>query len=292
MGRTEEKITNRTLLWRFLRGSKGLFLLSMLASAVAALCDMLSPQIVRTAIDNALGGAAPTELPAWAISLAERFGGFPWLGEHIWIMAAALMLVALVKAAAQYGYRVSNTAASERLVKTARDSLYSHIERLPYAWHMRHLTGDIIQRCTSDLDTLNEFISQQMTEILRVVILLGLSVAFMFSMNIKLSLIALAPVPVIVIYSFQYYHRIGSAFLECDENEGVLSAMAQENLAGVRVVRAFGRERSERDKFTEQNQYYTNLWLKLARPMATFWSVGDILSGLQIMLTVCFGAVF
>ena len=100
MDRQNGKTSNRALLWRFLRGSKGLFLLSMLASALAALCDMLSPQIVRAAIDNALGGAAPTELPAWAVALAERFGGFAWLGEHIWVMSAALLLVALVKAAA------------------------------------------------------------------------------------------------------------------------------------------------------------------------------------------------
>ncbi len=94
---------------RFLRGSKALFLLSMAASVLSALCDMLSPQIVRVAVDNALGGAAPTSLPGWAVALAERCGGFAWLGEHIWVLAAALILVALVKAAAQYGYRVSNT---------------------------------------------------------------------------------------------------------------------------------------------------------------------------------------
>ena len=285
-------MTNGALLRRFLRGSKALFLLSMLASALSALCDMLSPQIVRAAIDNALGGAEPANLPAWAVALADRFGGFSWLGEHIWVMAAALLLVALVKAAAQYGYRVSHTAASERLVKPARARLFRHIERLPYAWHMRHRTGDIIQRCTSDLDTLKSFISQQMTEILRILILLGFSVVFMFGMNVKLALIALAPVPVIIAFSFVFYRIVGKRFLVCDENEGVLSSMAQENLAGVRVVRAFGRERHERDRFDEQNKYYTGLWMKLAKPMAAFWSIGDILSGAQILLTVCFGAAF
>ncbi len=157
---------------------------------------------------------------------------------------------------------------------------------------MQHRTGDIIQRCTSDLDTLKNFISTQMTEILRIVILLGLSIGFMLGMDTTLTLIALAPVPVIILYSLIYYRIIGKAFLECDENEGILSAMAQENLAGVRVVRAFGRERHERDRFTEQNRHYTGLWMRLAKPMSTFWSVGDVLSGSQILLTVCFGAVF
>ena len=290
--RKNSRKSQRRLLRQFLKGSKALFLLSMLASAVSALCDMLSPQVIRVAVDYALGGADPVELPAWVRAAAERIGGFRYLGEKIWILAVFLLAIALIKAAAQYGYRVSNTAASERLVKNARDSLFRHIERLPYSWHMKHRTGDIIQRCTSDLDTLKNFISEQMTEILRIVILLVFSVAFMFSMNVRLALIALIPVPVIVFYSFLFHHRIGEAFLDCDENEGILSAMVQENLAGIRVVRAFGKEREERDRFEEQNRFYTDLWMRLAKPLAAFWSIGDVLSGTQILLTVCFGAVF
>ena len=280
------------LLARFLRGSKLLFAFSMLASAVSALCDMLSPQIVRVAVDQVLGGKDPGSLPAWVGRLIDRLGGFEAGPAIVWVFALAVVLVALVKATAQYTFRVANTAASERMVKNVRDSLFRHIERLPFAWHMQHRTGDMIQRCTSDLETLRNFISEQMTGILRIVILLGLSVWFMFSMNTRLAFIALAPVPVIIVYSVYFHHRIGIAFLDCDENEGILSTMAQENLAGVRVVRAFGRERAEQDRFFAQNRYYTGLWMKLARPLATYWSIGDVLSGTQILLTVCFGAVF
>ena len=288
----QKKTGHTKLLLQFLRGSKALFLLSMLASALSALCDMLSPQIVRVAIDQALGGGDSGSLPAWVQRLADRFGGFSVLREKIWLFALAIVLVALVKAVSQYVFRVANTAASERMVKTVRDSLFRHIERLPFAWHMKHHTGDMIQRCTSDLDTMKNFISEQMTGILRIVILLGFSVWFMFSMNTRLALIALAPVPVIIAYSVYFHQRIGKAFLACDENEGILSTMAQENLAGVRVVRAFGRERAERNRFFEQNRYYTGLWMKLAKPLAAYWTTGDILSGTQILLTVCFGAVF
>ena len=280
------------LIRRFLNGSKALFLLSMLASALSALCDMVSPQIVRIALDYALGGADDSVLPFWIRMIALKLGGFRVLGEKIWIFALAVVLVALIKAAAQYVFRVANSAASERLVKTVRDTLFAHIVRLPFSWHMKHKTGDMIQRCTSDLETLKNFISEQMTGILRILILLGFSIGFMFSMNTRLALIALAPVPVIIVYSFYFHRRIGQAFLNCDENEGILSTMAQEKLVGVRVVRAFGHERAELDRFEAQNEYYTGLWMKLARPLAAFWSTGDILSGTQILLTVCFGAVF
>ena len=277
---------------RFLRGSKLLFVTSMLASALAALADMVSPQIVRVAVDHVLGSAPTETLPGFAVRRIGRAGGVAALREHIWILALAVVAVAVVKAAAQYGYEVSKTAASETLVKTMRDSLFSHIERLPYAWHMKNRTGDIIQRCTSDIDTLKNFLAEQMTNLIRIVILLALSVAFMLGMNPRLTLIAMLPVPVIIGYSLYFHKKIGEAFLACDENEGILSTLAQENLTGVRVVRAFGRERDERDRFEKQNRYYTGLWMKLARPLATFWSVGDVLSGLQILLTVVFGAVF
>ena len=280
------------MILRFLRGSKLLFVTSMLASALAALADMVSPQIVRVAVDHVLGSAPTETLPGFAVRLIGRAGGAAALREHIWILALAVVAVAVVKAAAQYGYEVSKTAASETLVKTMRDSLFSHIERLPYAWHMKNRTGDIIQRCTSDIDTLKNFLAEQMTNLIRIVILLALSVAFMLGMNPRLTLIAMLPVPVIIGYSLYFHKKIGEAFLACDENEGILSTLAQENLTGVRVVRAFGRERDERDRFEKQNRYYTGLWMKLARPLATFWSVGDVLSGLQILLTVVFGAVF
>ena len=280
------------MILRFLRGSKLLFVTSMLASALAALADMVSPQIVRVAVDHVLGSAPTETLPGFAVRLIGRAGGVAALREHIWILALAVVAVAVVKAAAQYGYEVSKTAASETLVKIMRDSLFSHIERLPYAWHMKNRTGDIIQRCTSDIDTLKNFLAEQMTNLIRIVILLALSVAFMLGMNPHLTLIAMLPVPVIIGYSLYFHKKIGEAFLACDENEGILSTLAQENLTGVRVVRAFGRERDERDRFEKQNRYYTGLWMKLARPLATFWSVGDVLSGLQILLTVVFGAVF
>ena len=163
-----EKRQERALLRQFLHGSKSWFLISMVSAAVAALADMVTPQIVRIAVDNALGGK-PAQLPAFAMRLAERAGGFAYLGEHIWILALAILIVAAVKAVAFYLFRVCNTRGSETLTKTMRDSLFSHIERLPYAWHSKHRTGDIIQRCTSDIETLKSFVSEQMTSIFRIV---------------------------------------------------------------------------------------------------------------------------
>ena len=279
------------LLWRFLKGSKRFFLATILSAAVTTLADMLQPQIIRAAVDCAIGGKEG-DFPPFVMELVDRAGGFAYLGEHLWMMALAVIFVAMFQVVSQYTFRVYNTRASETLVKTMRDSLFSRIARLPFAWHMKNKTGDIIQRCTSDIETTKNFLSEQLTGIFRIVILLILSITFMLSMHPLLTVIALIPAPAIILYSIHFHKKIHDGFMECDENEGKLSAMAQENLTGVRVVRAFGRERSEIDKFEKQNNFYTGLWEKMAKIMSEFWSVSDIFSGLQVMLVVVFGAWF
>ena len=274
-----------------LKGSRALFALSILSAAVTALADMAEPQIVRMAVDNALGGRHAS-YAAFVMELVDRLGGFAYLGDHLWIMALGIIAVALVRVVSQYTFRVSNARASETFVRTIRNSLFSHLERMPYSWHLKNHTGDTIQRSTSDVDTLRNFVSEQLTAVFRIAVLLVLSLSFMLSMNPSLTLIAFLPMPLIIIYSVIFHGKIGAGFRNCDENEGKLSAMVQENLTGVRVVRAFGREAREREKFEAHNAYYTGLWTDLARVLSRYWSSQDVLSGIQILLVVVFGAVF
>ena len=280
------------LIRRFLRGSVGFFVLCMICSALSSLADMITPQIIRLAVDHVLGAAPAEGLNPWIQRLVDAVGGLAYLRANLWILALAVVAVALVKAGSQYGFRVSNARGSETMVKNMRDTLYGHIERLPFRWHMSHHTGDIIQRCTSDIETTRNFVSEQLTNLIRISILLILSLIFMLGMNPWLTLLAMIPMPLIMFYSFRFHRKIHDQFKLCDENEGKLSAMAQENLTGVRVVRAFGRERYERDRFDQQNRYYTGLWVNIGRTMSRFWSVSDILSGLQVMLVVVFGVLF
>ena len=286
-----EKKAKLKLLWTFLKGSKRYFLLAIVSAAVTALADMLNPQIIRAAVDNAIGGKE-ADFPRFVMELVEKFGGFDYLGQNLWILALAVIVVATFQVVSQFSFRVSNTTAAETLVKTMRDRLFGHIQHLPFSWHMKNRTGDIIQRCTSDIDTMKNFLSEQLTSIFRILILLVMSISFMLSMHVNLTLLALIPMPAVILYSLYFHGRIHKGWEECDENEGKLSAMAQENLTGVRVVRAFGLERSEIDKFQGQNNYYTSLWVKMAKVLSRFWCTSDLLSGIQIMLVVIFGAVF
>ncbi|MCF0150700.1 MAG: ABC transporter ATP-binding protein, partial [Firmicutes bacterium] len=196
----KKKNSHAQLLWRLLKGSRLLFLCSVLCSAVSNLMDMLNPQIIRAAIDNAIGGM-PSTFPPYVNALVEKVGGFSYLGQHLWLMAAALLVVAAIRAGAHYLTMVLNSKASETLVKNMRDSLFSHIERLPFAWHQKNHTGDIIQRCTTDVDRLRAFVAEQLTSVFRISVYLIFALYFMFSMNVQLGLVALLPIPFMLAYS-------------------------------------------------------------------------------------------
>ena len=133
----------------------------MIFAALSALADMVTPQIIRVAVDQILGGESLDALSPQMQDIIAAFGGRDYLRANLWIMALAIMIVAGIKAGSQYGFRVFNAKGGETLVKTMRDALYNHIERLPFQWHMEHHTGDIIQRCTSDVDVIRAFLSER-----------------------------------------------------------------------------------------------------------------------------------
>lgn len=282
---------NAALIVYFLKGSKRFFAVSIIASLVVSVLEMLNPRIISFTIDSVLGNITP-ELPRLLSSWLAAIGGIPYLRSHLYVIAAAMMCIALLLVLCRYTQNVFNAKGGQSFVKSMRDKLFSHIERLPFAWHMQNHTGDIIQRCTSDVDMINNFVSRQLTSIVSIVLYIILAMTFMFRMNLQLATLSAATLPVILLYSAIFHRGIGKCFLEMDEAEGKLSAIAQENLTGVRVVRAFGREAYEKEKFDRQSEAYCKIWLKLTRLQTAFWCAGDLISGLQVMVIIVVGTVF
>ena len=210
-------------------------------------------------------------------------------GQLLVWCAAAAAVVALLEFAAGFVQDSNLPKGSERFVKSLRDALYGHIQRLPYSWHVQNATGDIIQRCTSDVEVVRTFIAEQMVELLSTTFLILVYMVAMFTMNVKISLFAFAFIPVIVGYSLVFYSRISKGYAKADEAEGVLSSTVQENITGVRVVRAFGRERDELKKFREKNNTYTNIWMRLCDMLTVFWTLGDIMSMIQVFGVIAMG---
>ena len=152
-------------------------------------------------------------------------------------------------------------------------------------------SGDIIQRCTSDVEVIRTFVCNQLMEVLRTVFLIVLYTGIMLSMNWRLALVPLAFIPVTGLASGVFYGKISARFLVADEAEGEMTTCAQENLTGVRVVRAFGRERFEIDRFARKNDRFSELWVELGRVLSVYWASGVLLVCLQIMAVIVAGTV-
>ncbi len=262
------------LILRFSKGTRGCFIIILLASLASTLLNSLIPRIFGFTIDCVL---------------VED--GIPYLKEHIWLISLEVIGIALVNGIMIYLYRSQTAKAGETFAKNMRDILFAHVQRLPMKWHDGVQTGDIIQRCTADVETIRNFVVTQVLEVFRTVFLLVVSLAMMLTMNMKLTMVALAFTPVVVLYSGIFYHLIAKNYTAADEAEGDLSTVVQENATGVRVVRAFGRERFEIDQFDEKNEIFARLWIRLGTLSGLYWAVGDLITGLQVLVIVTLGAI-
>lgn len=275
---------------RFLKGNLHMFVMVLVFSMLNTVFNSLTPQIVRLSVDSIIGGE-PYNLPGWLITALnlEELKGSGW--QVLLMAGAAIMVTAIVSGICNYVSKMEMAKGSEGFVKGIRDQLYAHIQKLPFSWHVKHQTGEIIQRCTSDVEVIRNFVCNQMVEVFRLIFLIALYMGIMFSMNVKITLVALAFIPVIIGYSGFFYSRIAKRFLSADEAEGELSSTVQENLTGVRVVRAFGREKFEIQRFDEKNEKFASLWIRLGRLMSAYWGIGDLITGLQILTVICVGVI-
>ncbi len=242
----------------FTKGLRVHFLLAMVFVVLSSLANYMTPQVIRVTVDSVIN-AEPFALPGFVQGWLEALGGRAYLRGHIVLCAAAALVFAVAAGLTNFGSRVCLAKACEGSVERVRNRLFDHIQRLPYAWHNQNQTGDIIQRCTQDVELIKNFINDQLMTML---------------------------------FSFVFFVLVGKKFEEADQCEGQLTALVQENLTGVRVVRAFGRERFEIDRFNQMNQKFTSLWVRLGRLLGMNWGVCDFLAGFQALVIMVVGVFF
>ena len=275
---TKNKTEKFRSIFRFLKGNIRFFVGTLLFSVLFTACNALIPQIVKYTADHILvQDGIPEGLN---------------VGQTLLLAALLVAASAVLSGVFNYLSKMCLAKGSENFLKSIRDTLYHHTQYLPFSWHVKHQTGEIIQRCTSDVEVIRNFVCRQLPEVFRICFLIVLYLGIMFSMNVKITLAAAAFFPVIIGYSCYFYSRIGKRFQDADEAEGALSSTVQENLTGVRVVRAFGREKYEIDRFDEKNNAYSNLWVHLGKLMSVYWASGDLITNLQVLTVMVTGVVF
>lgn len=274
-----------------MRGQRTLYLAAIGLLIVAVAVDYIGPAIIQAAID--LLGAAPggpvvgrEELPVRAL---RALGVTPGKPETFFIPALLVALVAIVSGALMFIKSVWIGKASEGIIRSLRNRLYDRLQHVPLSFHDKHQTGDLVQRCTSDVDTLRNFYSSQIVELARALMLLAIGVPLLFYYDWRMALASVAVLPVIVGFSLFFFSRVKGRFKQSDDAEGFMSATLQENLTGIRVVRAFNRQAYEIQRFEEKNNTHRKLDWGMYKLMAAFWSSSDLLCFTQILLVLGYG---
>lgn len=265
-------VTNNRIvgLWRLMDGFHWLYGGAMVAIALAALIRSLGYRLVQKIVDQVFEqGLYQNALPWLALTfvgLAALEGVFVYL-RSIW-----------------------SAQTAEGITLRLRNYIYDHLQRLPFTFHDYVKTGELIQRATSDVSALRRFFADQAVGIGRILALFTVNLAMVLSMNWKLGLLSIVILPFIVGLSLFFFGRVSKAYKSYQEQEARLSTTLQENLSGVRVVRAFARQDYEKDKFNLENWEKYQRGKRLILMHSLYWPLSDILCAAQRLLVIAVGA--
>lgn len=278
-------------LWSLLRGYRRRYGVALGCLVAATVLNYGVPLVGGAAIDHAVSerpaGRDTPVLIAWWLDL---LGGPEHLRAHLWLAPLAMVLLAAASGLFSYLKGWQASLASDGIARRLKNELYDHLNHLPARYHDRADTGDLVQRCTSDVETTRQFLATQVMEIGHAFILAATALPLLLSLSVPMTVVSFALVGPIVLYGYVYFRKVKHAFKEVESAEGALTAVIQENLTGIRVVRAFARQEFERAKFAAPNARFRDRNLRLMRLMAWYWSISDFVALSQIGLTLLVGA--
>jgi len=208
----------------------------------------------------------------------------------IWVIAAGFVFLFVFQGISTFLSQRAAAQTAEGTTQRLRDYLYDHIQNLTFAYHAKTDTGDLIQRCTSDVDAIRRFYSDQAIGVGRIIILFLVNFIALLRLNVKLALSSVVAVPIVVFISLYFFRKVTKAYEAYQEQDAILSTTLQENLSGVRVVKAFARQPYEIDKFQRDNLEKYKRGRKLLTLHSLFWPISDILCGAQLLVGYYLGA--
>ncbi|MCC6499960.1 MAG: ABC transporter ATP-binding protein [Anaerolineales bacterium] len=262
-------------LWRMMVDFRTPYLGATAALAISALSKTYTYILLQYFADDVL--------------TQKKFIGGTLTTTTLWI-AAGFVLLALVEGSASFlsGRLAAYTA--EGITRRLRDFLFDHIQRLNFSYHATTPTGDLIERVTSDVDALRRFFSEQGIGVGRIVLLFVINFIAILNLNVELGLVSVVVIPFILLVSLWFFKRVTKAYEEYQAQEAILSTTLQENLTGVRVVKAFARQEYEKSKFEKDNwgKYLKGKVLLFMHSM--FWPLSDIVLGFQMLFGFMYAA--
>lgn len=276
---------NLRALWALVKENRMLYTGAVLSTVITVVIGFLTPLVFSETIDVILSDGA-SFMPEWLKEPVRAMGGRVFLRENLWLVAALIIVLNLMNGLFSF-FKERNTAtAGENIAKTLRERLYRKLSYMSFSYHVRAETGDLIQRCTSDVETVRRFLSTQLVEAVRAVLMTVIAFSILFARNTEITLYSLILIPFMFIGSYVFFTKVTKAFRYSDESEGKMSNVLQENLTGVRVVRAFGMQQREVEKFDEASQDFRKKTFRLYNYLAAYWGSMDFVTMTQIMITL------
>lgn len=261
------------------------FLWALIATIMMVIIGFLTPLLLSEIVDSILG-SEPFTMPDFLMNPINALGGRDFLRQNLWIPALALILMNVVNGVFTFIKGRSSAIASENIARKLRNDLYRHLQHLPFAYHVKAQAGELIQRCTSDVDTIRRFLAVQVMEVVNTVLMVVIAMGILLPRSVPITLYSLILVPPLFCFATWFFKMVHKSFEVADEADGVLNAVLQENLSGVRVVRAFGQQEREVEKFDRVNNDLRKKNLRLNELLAIYWGGGDAISMTQTLLTL------
>ena len=257
-------------LWRMMTGFRLPYFGAVLSIAVAAIARTGTFLLLRYLVDNVLGAGGRL--------------------DTLWLLALCFVGLAVIEGSATFMRGRLASRAAEGITRRLRNYLYDHLQRLPFSYHDRTRTGELIERVTSDVEAMRRFYAEQAVEVGRILALFIFNLIALVSLNTRLGLLSIAVMPFVIALSFWFFKRVSKAYEHYQEQEAKLSATLQENLTAVRVVRAFARQAFERKKFEGDNWEKFQRGRRLLILHSLYWPISDILCVAQMIVIYYTGA--
>ena len=268
-----------------MRDNKWYFLAALICTVFTVIIEFITPILLAETLDYYLQGK-PSRMPGFINAWVNGLGGREFMARNLWIVGLALVGLNILSGVFSFSKGRSQAVAGENVSLYLREKLYGHIQRLPFSYHVKAETGDLVQRCTSDVETVRRFLAGQLMQVVNAVMMIGFALFYLLRENVKITLISMILVPVLFLFAWLFFKWVIKSFRLADESEGKMSAVLQENLTGVRVVRAFGRQEYEVEKFEAANSDLKKKNFKICNLLAVYWATSDALSMIQSMLTL------
>lgn len=258
-------------LWRLMSGYHAEYLAATILVGLAALAKTLTYILLQYFVDDLLNAQAAVQQVLLVVFGFVGLAGLQGLATFLSGMYAA--------------------RTAEGSTRRLRNYLFDHLQHLTFAYHAETGTGELIQRCTSDVDAIRRFYSDQAIGVGRIFLLFVINFIAILRLNVRLAWISVIVVPFVIAVSIFFFKRVTRAYEAYQEQDAILSTTLQENLSGVRVVKAFSRQDYEMEKFKRDNWEKFLRGRKLLTLHSLFWPVSDILCSAQMLGGYLIGAL-